>query len=556
MLPGSPSAPQDRDSKNYVKEWEKCMDVIDKFDKTLLDLRKYGFSFLTGLITASSFVGISDVSNHNTIQIAVIVVTMILVVVLYWLDIYYQNVLTGAVLRSQFLGLFRLDMRLSSYISSYYSNSGIGSMLHWLYLGFLVGLFVLGLYVLGVVNLMGISGIPLLITLLISSCVIIGIWLIWDKMRYSKYQIVTKKIWNLKRAQTDGDEAEVQITDILNEWKIDHKYRAIVILSLIAGALIIYLVIDELSLTPSDFVRLLEGDRFSSIELLVMGDNTLPGNEGPFLGSSNLVMLSTVKRQLEQPIKLEMLDLSNRLNLAGADLSSVMILHSNLSNATLKNSNLKNANLTNADLRSADLTNAFLLNTDLTNADLRSADLTNSDVTRANLQGSLFDCESIGTANIGETQVKDHILIVEDAKRFLTSKCTHEVLSIQYAQSGSISEVNSTAYALELYNVSDSTVLFPDRPNRIATYSSTSEFVGNWTTDSITVDTPDSALIVEDIQSGQLETAVIELFDPVYDQIANTLSYTIMAENTTSIDLLGEFGMTALVIGTTNNTRL
>jgi len=196
------------------------MDVIDKFDETLLGLRKYGFSFLTGLITASSFLGLSNVVNNSLVQIAIIVVTMILVVVLYWLDIYYQNVLTGAILRSQFLGTFRLNMRLSSYISSYYSNSSVGSMLHWLYLGFLVGLLVLGFYVLDTANLTGKFGVSLLAAFFISLFIVIGIWLKWDRKRYHKYDKVTKLYENLKgkvRAkQISADEAEEEVTELLS----------------------------------------------------------------------------------------------------------------------------------------------------------------------------------------------------------------------------------------------------------------------------------------------------------------------------------------------------
>ena len=38
---------------------------------------------------------------------------------------------------------------------------------------------------------------------------------------------------------------------------------------------------------------------------------------------------------------------------------------------------------------------------------------------------------------------------------------------IQHAQSGSISEINETTYTLELNDVSDNTILFSDRPDRI-----------------------------------------------------------------------------------------
>jgi len=125
-----------------------------------------------------------------------------------------------------------------------------------------------------------------------------------------------------------------------------------------------------------------------------------------------------------------------------------------------------------------------------------------------------------------------------------------EFLSIQTAQSGSISQINATAYALELNNVSDSTIMFSDRPERIVEAVSTSDFVGNWTTgpNSFAADAPNDALIVEDTRTGQLDTAVIELFDPVYDTTSNTLTYTIMAENGTSINLPNEFGQVTLLI--------
>ena len=125
-----------------------------------------------------------------------------------------------------------------------------------------------------------------------------------------------------------------------------------------------------------------------------------------------------------------------------------------------------------------------------------------------------------------------------------------EFLSIQNAQSGSISQINETAYTLELNNVANGTIQFSDRPNRIVETVSTADFIGNWTagTDSFAADAPNDALIVENTETGELETAVIELFNPVYDTAANTLTYTIMADNGTSIDLPSEFGQSILVV--------
>ncbi|MGA7370283.1 MAG: hypothetical protein WBX01_14240 [Nitrososphaeraceae archaeon] len=91
-----------------------------------------------------------------------------------------------------------------------------------------------------------------------------------------------------------------------------------------------------------------------------------------------------------------------------------------------------------------------------------------------------------------------------------------QFMFIQRAQSGSISQINETAYTLDFNNVSDSTIMFADRPNRIVTSVNTSDFVGNWTTgpDSFAADEPNDALIVEDTQTGNLDTFVIESFNP------------------------------------------
>ena len=78
---------------------------------------------------------------------------MILIVVLYWLDSYYQNLLFGSVLRSIFLELFRLNRGLSLYVSGLYGKKPhLVNILRFLYIGFLIGVFVLGLFVVGIVG--------------------------------------------------------------------------------------------------------------------------------------------------------------------------------------------------------------------------------------------------------------------------------------------------------------------------------------------------------------------------------------------------------------------
>jgi hypothetical protein len=129
---------------NYNEEWKSCRETVSKFDSTLIDLRKYGFTIITSLLTAGSFLGFS--SPTASLQVGVIIVTMTLIVILYWMDIYYQNLLVGSILRTNFLEIFRLNRGLSFYISMLYGRSGMGAALHILYAGFLIAAFILGIF--------------------------------------------------------------------------------------------------------------------------------------------------------------------------------------------------------------------------------------------------------------------------------------------------------------------------------------------------------------------------------------------------------------------------
>ena len=127
--------------------------------------------------------------------------------------------------------------------------------------------------------------------------------------------------------------------------------------------------------------------------------------------------------------------------------------------------------------------------------------------------------------------------------------------AIQHAQSGSLSEINETAYSLELNDVYDKTILFSDRPDRIVTSVSTSDFIDNWSTgeDSFAVDAPNAVLVVDEQDGQQQDVAIVELFSPVYDSEKKTLKYDVTPDNATSIDLLDEFGQTTIVIDNSCN---
>jgi len=160
------------------------------------------------------------------------------------------------------------------------------------------------------------------------------------------------------------------------------------------------------------------------------------------------------------------------------------------------------------------------------------------------------------------------------AQENVTDSDMPKFFAIQHANSGSITEINvnftlfanmelnntiltgdkSKSYQLVLNNVSDNTILFSDRPDRIVKSISTSEFIENWSTDvdSFAVDAPNAVLVVDEIE-GQQDTTIVELFNPIYDIDKNSVKYQVTQDNVTSIELLKEFGQSTLVIDDSDN---
>ena len=122
--------------------------------------------------------------------------------------------------------------------------------------------------------------------------------------------------------------------------------------------------------------------------------------------------------------------------------------------------------------------------------------------------------------------------------------------SIKHSQSGSISEINTTTYTLELNDISDKTILFSDRPDRIVTSVSTSEFLSNWSVgeDNFAVDAPNAVLVFDKIKEKHQDSILVELFNPIYDVDKKKLIYEVILNNVTHVNLLSEFGQTTLVI--------
>ena len=110
------------DKKLKLEEWKECRQSIDRFDKIIVDLRKYGFSLVTGLLTAVSFlfIGIHDLSPIGKVGISVLM--MLLIYALFIVDRYHEVFLRCAAKRAEIIeGLLKFG--LTKEISKYSNNA-------------------------------------------------------------------------------------------------------------------------------------------------------------------------------------------------------------------------------------------------------------------------------------------------------------------------------------------------------------------------------------------------------------------------------------------------
>jgi hypothetical protein len=109
------AAPATRDPDRVKDEWQECRTTIGRFDDTIADLWKYGFTFVTTLITASAFL-VGDDSNRASAATAAAIVLAILTTGLFAIERYFVVLRAAAVGRARECER-RLDMQVTSEIS-------------------------------------------------------------------------------------------------------------------------------------------------------------------------------------------------------------------------------------------------------------------------------------------------------------------------------------------------------------------------------------------------------------------------------------------------------
>ena len=125
-----------------LTEWKECRATIGRLDATSADLRKFGFSLVTILITADSFQG------GRTMSVSIAIMTLI--AALFAVDRYYTVLLNAAVERALDLEGPRIDFqdpskdRLTQVISLHAISSGAVFVTPLLYAGLLLATLFLG----------------------------------------------------------------------------------------------------------------------------------------------------------------------------------------------------------------------------------------------------------------------------------------------------------------------------------------------------------------------------------------------------------------------------
>jgi hypothetical protein len=147
------------DGDDQMKEWSAARAVIDKFDGYQSDLRKYGFTLVTGLLSvAGLFSSSPSVSFPPSAKFGVVSSILVLIVALSFLDAQYRYLQKGATIRARVLER-SLNLDLTSAIAEYLRVGRFESRYTALYLGFAIATLTLGIAIL--------SSVPPLVLLLL-----------------------------------------------------------------------------------------------------------------------------------------------------------------------------------------------------------------------------------------------------------------------------------------------------------------------------------------------------------------------------------------------------
>jgi hypothetical protein len=192
-----------------LKEWETARDVLKGFDEKLHDLRKYGFSFITGLLTIEGMFVSSQDEKHLAplTAFSVLLANMILILALRLIDRNYEVFQIATATRACLLERV-LNIELTDVISLWFKNAHV----RW-YLNVVYALFIFVVCLLGWSALEGhpeFQGATLFssiasVDLLVLICISVSTW-------YPK-----RGDWTLDRVDcTQGEPISLTVTNLFD----------------------------------------------------------------------------------------------------------------------------------------------------------------------------------------------------------------------------------------------------------------------------------------------------------------------------------------------------
>lgn len=140
-------------SPDYL-EWKEARTIIDSIDDRLNDLRKYGLSFVSALLTAQALIDSSQPSSSTYVppgvKLAIILASLVLICVLYNMEVINRQIQHAASVRSRALEKkMKIPMGLTAGIARTFAVYHVDRALDALYVMMLGATGVLGYFVLG-----------------------------------------------------------------------------------------------------------------------------------------------------------------------------------------------------------------------------------------------------------------------------------------------------------------------------------------------------------------------------------------------------------------------
>lgn len=129
-----------KDDKEYLfEEWKECRKAIEQYGKFCGDLRKYGFTIITGLLSANAYLFISVPEITPWEKCAISSIMCLLIIGLFMSDRYYLTLVRGSVHRAIIIERRKdFPMDLTTHLHIYAKKAKIDFHTIFVYIFFII----------------------------------------------------------------------------------------------------------------------------------------------------------------------------------------------------------------------------------------------------------------------------------------------------------------------------------------------------------------------------------------------------------------------------------